>query len=535
MSSEAMSYDVVIVGAGPAGLSAAIHLKRLDASIQVCVLEKGSEVGAHILSGNVFDPRALDELLPDWQEQGAPLTTPATQDAFYLLTKAKKWRLPTPPQMRNKGNYIISLADLCRWLARQAESLGVEIYPGFSAVEILKDAQNRVIGAKTGDLGRDRENQPTDLYQAGIEIFAKQLLLAEGCRGSLTETIIKDYQLRSQECFQTYGLGLKEIWQVEAQHHRLGYVEHTIGWPLDPYTYGGSFIYHAAEQQVHIGYVVGLDYQNPYLSPFEEFQRFKQHPAIRPMLESGQRIAYGARALNEGGWQSLPKLVFPGGAIIGCAAGFLNVPKIKGAHTAMKSGMLAAEGVVQYLATGTNDYTTRFERSWVAQELKRVRNIRPGFKWGLIPGMMNAAFETLTQGRVPWTLKHARPDHTSLKQAQYCHPPSYAKPDGVVSFDRLSSVYLTHIQHTEHQPNHLILKNPEQAIQHNYALYQSPEQYYCPAHVYEVIQPSEKETPYLQINSANCIHCKTCDIKDPTQNIHWVPPEGGSGPNYGNM
>ncbi len=533
MSEEVMQYDVVIVGAGPAGLSAAIRLKQLDPNLQVCVLEKASDIGSHILSGCVFETRALNELIPDWHKRGAPVNCAVKQDRFYYLSSRGKYRLPTPPQMHNHGNFIISLANLCRWLASQAQELGVELYPGFAAVKYLKDEKNQVIGIKTGDMGVGKDGEPTDLYQPGIQIMAKQLLIGEGCRGSLAEQLMKEYDLRAQSEPQTYGIGFKEIWQVDPSKHQEGLVEHSIGWPLDYATYGGSFIYHMENHQVAVGFVVGLDYKNPYLSPFEEFQRFKTHPKIRGLLEGAKRISYGSRALNEGGWQSLPKLVFPGGALMGCSAGFLNVPKIKGTHLAMKSAMLAAEGIYQALQGQENDYPQRLNDSWVAEELKAVRNIRPGFKWGLIPGLLNAAFETyISRGKSPWTWGHHR-DHQSLQLAKDAKPIVYDKPDGKLTFDRLSSVFLCNSHHPENQPNHLILRHPELAIEHNYKLYQSPERLYCPAHVYEIVQGAEG--PYLQINSANCIHCKTCDIKDPLQNIHWTPPEGGSGPNYGNM
>jgi electron-transferring-flavoprotein dehydrogenase len=530
---DEMRYDVVIVGAGPAGLSAAIRLKQLDPQTSVCILEKGSEVGAHIISGCIFEPRALNELIPDWREKDAPVTTPVTEDHFCFLTKRYGFQLPLPPQMDNKGNYIISLSQFCRWLGHQAEGLGVEIYPGFAATEPLFDDQGTLCGVKTGDQGRGKDGNPTSTYQSGIPIYGKQILIAEGCRGSLSETLIHKFKLRDNSHPQTYGLGLKEIWQVQPEHHAVGKVVHSVGWPLDGQTYGGSFLYHLPDYQVAVGFVVGLDYQNPHLSPFEEFQQFKTHPSVHPLFKGGKRLSYGARALNEGGWQSLPKLTFPGGAIIGCSAGFLNVPKIKGSHTAMKSGMLAAEGVFEVLKGRANTYEFCLRKSWIAHELKRVRNIRPGFRWGLIPGLINAALETYVfRGRAPWTLRnHA--DHQQLHLAAHTKSINYPKPDGVTTFDRLSSVFLCNLHHLENQPNHLMLERPELAISHNLELYDSPEHLYCPAGVYEIVRLQDK--PQLQINAANCIHCKACDIKDPLQNIHWVPPEGGSGPNYSDM
>jgi len=545
MARETMDYDVVVVGAGPSGLAAAIRLKQLaqaaDRELSVCVVEKGSEVGAHILSGAVFEPRALDELLPDWRARGAPLNTPATRDAFLFLTARRAFRLPTPPTMHNSGNYIISLGNLCRWLGRQAEALGVEIYPGFAAAEVLYDG-GAVAGVATGDMGIGRDGKPTDAYQPGVELRARQTLFAEGCRGSLTKTLFERFALRRGVDPQTFGIGLKELWEVDPAKHKPGTVVHTIGWPLDRKTYGGSFLYHLENNQVAVGFVVGLDYQNPFLSPFEEFQRFKTHPAIRPLFEGGRRIAYGARALNEGGWQSIPQLSFPGGALIGCAAGFMNVPKIKGSHTAMKTGMLAAEAVFAALGAAGDarveptGYGALVEQSWVAQELKAVRNIRPAFHGGLWAGLVYSALDTyLLRGRAPWTFHH-RPDNETLQPAATAARIVYPKPDGKVSFDRLSSVFISNTNHDEDQPSHLKLKDPALAIACNWKLYESPEQRYCPAGVYEVLDdPAGQDGKRLQINAQNCVHCKTCDIKDPLQNINWVVPQGGGGPNYPNM
>jgi electron-transferring-flavoprotein dehydrogenase len=537
---ERMEYDVVVVGAGPSGLSAAIRLKQLAATagkdIGVCVVEKGSEVGAHILSGAVFEPRALNELLPDWRERGAPLVTPAAEDRFLLLTKARALRLPTPPQMANHGNYIISLGNLCRWLAQQAEALGVEIYPGFAAAEVLYDDSGRVHGVATGDMGIGKDGQPTDRYQPGVELIAKETLLAEGCRGSLTKTVTQRFGLRDGVDPQTYAIGVKELWEVASDRHQPGLVVHTIGWPLDTATYGGSFLYHLEDRQVAVGFVIGLDYKNPFLNPFEEFQRFKTHPAIRPFFEGGRRISYGARALNEGGFQSIPRLDFPGGALIGDAAGFLNVPKIKGTHTSMKSGMVAAEAVFGRLSgTPTAEIRRALEASWVWEELRRVRNIRPSFRWGLWAGLAYSALDTyILRGAAPWTFHH-HPDHLQLAKADGAPRIDYPRPDGQISFDRLSSVFISNTNHEEDQPSHLRLGDPEKAIAVNYRLYDSPEQRYCPAGVYEIVRQAETDAPYLQINAQNCVHCKTCDIKDPEQNIDWVVPEGGGGPNYPNM
>ena len=548
MDRETMEYDVVIVGAGPSGLAAAIKLRQLaeqqDREISVCVLEKGSEVGAHILSGAVLETRALDELLPDWKEQGAPLNTPVTRDSFLYLSQQRSFRFPfTPPQMRNHGNFIISLGNLCRWLGEQAETMGVEIYPGFAAAKVLYGNNGEVRGVATGDMGIGKDGTPTENHQPGIELHAKQTLFAEGCRGSLTKTLFDRFQLRQGVDPQTFGIGIKELWEVRAEVHEPGAVMHTIGWPLDSQTYGGSFLYHLEENQVAIGFVVGLDYRNPHLDPFLEFQRFKTHPRIRPVLEGGQRVAYGARALNEGGFQSIPKLTFPGGALIGCTAGFMNVPKIKGSHTAMKSGMLAAEAVFELIKQESSDdsslevfgYEQALKSSWVWPELYRVRNIRPAFRWGLWPALVYSAIDSyLLRGRAPWTFHH-EPDHKSLNKSHDCMPINYPNPDGEISFDRLSSVYLSNTNHEENQPAHLKLRDTNVPIALNLPNYEAPEQRFCPAGVYEILREDDGSNPRLQINAQNCVHCKACDIKDPTQNINWETPEGGGGPNYPNM
>ena len=533
---ESMEFDVVVVGAGPAGLAAAIRLKQLAPDAAVCVVEKGGEVGAHILSGAVIEPRALDELIPNWRERGAPLETPARDDRFLYLTARRAIRLPAPPQMHNHGNYIGSLGDVCRWLAAQAEALGVEIYPGFPAADVIEE-NGRIGGVITGDMGVEKSGRPGPNFQPGMALRASYTLFGEGCRGSLAKRLMARFGLRDGVDPQTYAIGVKELWEVPAEHHRPGLVVHTVGWPLDWRTYGGSFIYHFGPNLISYGFVVGLDYRNPWLSPFDEMQRFKTHPAMRGYFAGGRRISYGARALSEGGLQSIPRLVFPGGALIGDSAGFLNVPKIKGTHAAMKSGMLAAEAVAAALAGGRPaeiaGYPEAVRASWLWDELSAARNIRPGFaRFGLFGGIAYAGLDTyVLRGRAPWTLHHRHADHTTLLPADAAPRIAYPKPDGVLTFDRLTSVFISNTNHAEDQPPHLVLRDPAEWQPVNWARYRSPESRYCPAAVYEAVGVEEGQ-PRLQINAQNCVHCKTCDIKDPAQNIDWVTPEGGGGPNY---
>ncbi len=545
---ESMQYDVVVVGAGPAGLAAGIRMKQLAAEhghdASVCIVEKGSEVGAHILSGAVMDPRALTELFPSWKELNAPLNAPVSEDRFLFLTASSSYKVPAfalPECFQNHGNYVISLGNLCRWLGQQAEALGVEIFPGFAATEVLYHDNGTVKGIATGDMGVGKDGEPTAAYQQGMELHAKYTFFAEGCRGHLGRQLQERFRLRDGADPQVYGIGLKELWEIKPDHFQSGLVIHTAGWPLAADSYGGSFLYHMEANLVAIGHVVGLDYTNPYLDPYEEFQRYKTHPAIRSFLEGGKRLAYGARAIAAGGLQSLPKLVFPGGCLIGDDAGFLNASRIKGSHCALKSGMLAAEAAFDALRAQREgdelaSYPESFKASWLHDELYRARNFKPWMSKGLYTGtLMVGIDQVLLRGRAPWTLHHGHADHETLRRKSEVKPIDYPKPDGVLSFDRLSSVFVSNTNHNEDQPCHLRLRDPSVPIEVNLELYDAPEQRYCPAGVYEIVRDDDGGNPRLQINAQNCVHCKTCDIKDPTQNIVWVAPEGGGGPNYPNM
>jgi electron-transferring-flavoprotein dehydrogenase len=548
MQRESMEYDVLIVGGGPAGLAAAIRLKQLAAAngqeCGVCLIEKGSEIGAHILSGAVMDPKALTELIPDWKEQGAPLNAPVSEDRFFILSEDGGWQVPNgllPGCFHNEGNYVISLGNVCRWLGQQAENLGVEIYPGFAGAEVLYNDDGSVKGVATGDMGRLKDGSEGPAFQLGMELHAKYTLFAEGCRGHLGKQIQAKFNLASDADPQVYGIGIKELWEIKPEKHQTGLVVHTGGWPMDNDTYGGGFLYHMEDNLVSVGFVVGLGYENPHLSPYEEMQRFKTHPKIREFLEGGKRVSYGARAITAGGLQSLPKLTFPGGVLIGDDAGFLNASRIKGSHCAIKSGSLAAEACFEALGAERSfdeltAYPEKFKASWLYEELYKARNFKPWMSKGLhLGGFMFGVDQKLFGGKAPWTLHHSGPDHLKLKKAKDCTPIAYPKPDGVLTFDRLSSVFLSNTNHEEDEPCHLQLKDAAVPIQVNLAQYDAPEQRYCPAGVYEILREADGSNPRLQINAQNCVHCKTCDIKDPTQNITWVVPQGGEGPTYPNM
>ncbi|SCA57201.1 Electron transfer flavoprotein-ubiquinone oxidoreductase [Candidatus Terasakiella magnetica] len=549
MERESMEFDVVIVGGGPSGLSAAIKLSQLaqekEKELTVCVVEKGSEIGAHILSGAVIETGPLSSLFPEWKEMGAPLTVEAKEDSFLHLSETGFKKLPTPPQMNNHGNYIVSLGNVCRWLGEQAEEMGVEVYPGFAACEVLYNEDGSVKGIATGDMGREKDGSEGPNFEPGVELHARYTIFAEGVRGSLAKDIMAKFDLRKDCDPQTFGIGIKELWEIDPAKHSEGKIVHTTGWPMDSKTYGGSFLYHLDNNQVAVGFVVGLDYENPHLSPFDEFQRFKTHPEICKTFEAGRRIAYGARALNEGGFQSIPKLTFPGGCLVGCSAGFLNVPKIKGTHNAMQSGIEAANAIFdlctsedENVSNEPTQYSANMKASYVWDELYKVRNIRPSFaKWGFFGGLVYSGFTTyLTGGREPWTLKHPHADNETLKPAASMPKIDYPKPDGKISFDKLSSVFISNTAHEESQPCHLKLKDESVPLSVNWAKYEGPEVRFCPAGVYEYLDDEENEgQKKFQMNFANCLHCKTCDIKDPTQNINWTTPEGMGGPNYPNM
>ncbi len=538
---ESMDYDVVIVGAGPAGLSTAIKIKKINPDISVCILEKSAEIGAHILSGNVFETRALDELIPNWQDTNAPIKTKVSKEKFLFLSKNSSLSWPTwllPSVQKNHNNYIISLANLCRWLGEQAENLGVEIFPGFAASKVLYNGDGSVQGVQTGDMGIDKDGNKKDNYEPGINLIGKVTVFAEGCRGHLGKELIRKFNLNKDKSPQQYGIGFKEIWEVNPKNHDEGLVMHTVGWPLDNNTYGGSFCYHAENNQIFIGYVIGLDYSNPLLSPYDEFQKFKTHPKIKKILREGKRISYGARALIEGGYQSLPRMYMPGALLIGCDAGTLNMPKIKGSHTAMKSGIIAAETITDFLneKTELSSYEKRFTKSWAYKELYEARNVKPSFAWGLIPAIIFSGIDQiLFRGKLPFTLKHKHADHETLLPKNKVKKIEYPKYDNIITFDKTSSVYLTGTNHDDNQPVHLVLKDPDLPIKYTLEKFDEPAQRYCPAGVYEVQKDQSGSNPKFVINAQNCIHCKTCDIKEPSQNINWVTPEGSGGPNYANM